>query len=127
MCAKIFKSLETKRPFLRTDILAGRLVGCAYRSTGRAQLAYYRALLDSWVGEGLESFRIFGDLGGLRSRVSAQALMDYESGYDRIIARNYPVVTMCAYDARKFSGIDILNALKGHPDSFRGPLERTLA
>jgi len=126
-CTLILKSIEKRRPSLKADIEAGRLSPSIYRSTSRAQLAYFRAQMDKRVSEGVESFRIFGDMWGLRSKVSAQALVDYESAYDRIIARNYPVVTMCAYDARKFFGVEVLNALKGHRDTLRYPLEKTLA
>jgi hypothetical protein len=34
---------------------------------------------------------------------------------------------MCSYDARKFAGVEVLNVLKGHRDTFRYPLEKTLA
>ena len=53
--------------------------------------------------------------------------MEYEADYDRLIARRFPVVTLCVYDARRFSGVEILDALKGHRDTFRYPLERALA
>jgi hypothetical protein len=36
-------------------------------------------------------------------------------------------VTICIYDVRKFSGVEVLNTLKGHRDILRFPLERVLA
>ena len=43
------------------------------------------------------------------------------------LSRRFPVVTMCQYDAREFSGLVLLDTLKAHTDSFRYPAERVLA
>jgi hypothetical protein len=63
----------------------------------------------------------------MRKKVSAEKFAEYEAIYDQYIARRFPVVTLCAYDVRKFSGVDVLDALKAHRDTFRYPLERALA
>ena len=123
----VLRNLKKKRPSIRADIDAGGLIQSEYHLGPRAQVRYFRALLDKKIGEGAQSFRIVGDLWGMRSRASAEALMEYEADYDRLIARRFPVVTLCVYDARKFSGVEILEALKGHRDTFRYPLERALA
>jgi transcriptional repressor of dcmA and dcmR len=125
--AQILGALEKKRPSLRTDIETERLIPSTHCTTGRAQLRYFRVRMDRWASEGVESFRVYGDMWAMRSKVSAQALVNFESAYDRAIAKNYPVASMCSYDARKFAGIEVLNALKGHRDTFRYPLEKTLA
>lgn len=125
--SEILRQLKKKRPFLQGDIDAGRLIHSEYHLGPRAQIKYFRALLDEKVAEGAQSFRILGDLWGMRSKASAESLIQYEADYDRLIARNYPVVTICIYDARKFSGVELLNVLKGHRDIFRYPLERALA
>ena len=123
----ILRKLGKKRPSLQDDIDTGRLILSEYHLTGRAQVKYFRALLDKRVSEGAQSFRIVGDLWGMRSKASEEAVVEYESDYDRLIARDYPVLTLCTYDARKFSGVEVLHALKGHRDIFRFPLERALA
>jgi excisionase family DNA binding protein len=123
----ILGHLKKKRPSLQTDIDAGRLILSEYHLTGRAQVRYFRRLLDKRIAEGAQSFYIIGDLWGMRSKASEETVVEYESDYDRLVARRYPVVTLCVYDARKFSGVEILNALKGHRDIFRNPLERALA
>jgi excisionase family DNA binding protein len=125
--AQILSSLRKKRPSLRIDIEAKRLLPSTHHATGRAQLRYFREWMDRWASEGVASFRVFGDMWAMRSKVSARALVDFESAFDRAIAQTYPVVTMCSYDARKFAGVEVLNALKGHRDTFRYPLEKTLA
>jgi excisionase family DNA binding protein len=124
---EILKQLKKQRPSLQANIDAGRLIHSEYHLGPRAQNKYFRTLLDEKVAGGAQSFRIIGDLWGMRSKASAESLIEYEADYDRLIARNYPVVTICIYDARKFSGVELLNVLKGHRDIFRYPLERALA
>jgi excisionase family DNA binding protein len=124
---EILKHLRKKRPSLQADIDAGHLIQSEYQPGLRAQTKYFRELLDERVAQGGQSFRIVGDMWGMRSKVSEESLVGYEADYDRLIARNYPVVTICIYDARKFSGVELLSALKGHRDTFRYPLERALA
>lgn len=123
----ILTHLKKKRPSLQDDIDAGRLILSEYHLSGRVQVKYFRTLLDKRIAEGASSFHIIGDLWGMRSKATEATVVEYESNYERLIARRYPVVTLCAYDARKFSGVEILNALKGHRDIFRYPLDRALA
>jgi excisionase family DNA binding protein len=123
----ILKQLEKKRPSLQADIDAGHLIQSEYHVGSRAQTKYFRALLDEKIAKGAQSFRVIGDMWGMRSKASAESLVEYEADYDRLIARNYPAVTICIYDARRFSGVELLNVLKGHRDIFRYPLERALA
>jgi excisionase family DNA binding protein len=124
---EILKHLKKQRPSLQADIDAGHMIQSEYHSGSRAQTKYFRALLDKKIAGGAQSFRVIGDMWSMRSKVSEESLLEYEADYDRLIARNYPVVTMCIYDARKFSGVELLNVLKGHRDTFRYPLERALA
>jgi transcriptional repressor of dcmA and dcmR len=46
-------------------------------------------------------------------------ILDYEAEYDRSIARAFPVITLCQYDARKISGLDAAGVLQCHD----GPLQ----
>jgi excisionase family DNA binding protein len=124
---EILKQLKKKRLSLQADIHSGHLIQSEYHTGSRAQTKYFRALLDEKVAAGAQSFRVIGDMWGMRSKAGAESLVEYEADYDRLVARNYPVVTICIYDARKFSGVELLNALKGHRDIFRYPLERALA
>jgi hypothetical protein len=124
---KILTSLKKKRASLEADIDAGRLIGSAYQATARAQHRYFRRLMEKLVSQGAQSFRVLGDLWGSRTKASKASLVEFEAGYDRQIAREYPVVTICLYDVRKHSGAEVLNALKRHRDTFRYPLERVFA
>lgn len=44
-----------------------------------------------------------------------------------LIVPRFPVEALCAYDARKFSGVELLDALRDHSDMSRVPVGRTLA
>jgi excisionase family DNA binding protein len=121
------KSLMKKRASLQGDIHAGRLILSDYHATSHAQVGYFRRLMDKRASEGVQSFRVLGEMWGMRSKASAASLAEYEAAYDRHIARKYPVVTICLYDGRKYSGVEVVNALEGHPDTFRYPLEKSLA
>lgn len=77
---------------------------------------------------GRRSFRLLGDMSWcLRHGMSYDELIYYESRYNYAIARRFPLVSVCQYDVRDFSGSAVLNALKCHEDTFNYPLSRFLA
>ena len=125
--SEIIKYLKKKRPSIQGDVEAGRLILANYHTSSQSQCGYFCEQIEERIAEGAQSFRVLGDTWNIRSTMDAQEFVEYESGYDRMIARKYPVVTICTYDARKFSGVEVLDALKGHRDTFRYPLERALA
>jgi len=66
--------------------------------------------------------RVAGDMACERQMFPSEAeMMAYEEAYDRM-ARRFPLATLCAYDARQFSGETMLRMLKAHPDMFQGHL-----
>jgi transcriptional repressor of dcmA and dcmR len=123
---QILKHLTEKRPTLDRDIADGRVLVSEYQRNPRAQIRNFEARLQQAAARGTQSFRVFGDVWGIRKKGSLASFAEYEAEYDRLIARRFPVVTVCAYDARRFSGVDMLGALKAHRDTFRYPLERAL-
>ena len=123
----ILRFLEEKRPSLERDISAAKLLFGEYQKTPRQQIKDFEVQLNKAAAAGTQSFRVFGDAWEMRKKGSAQRFAEYEALYDQFIVRRYPVVTVCAYDARRFSGVDVLEALKVHRDTFRYPLERALA
>jgi transcriptional repressor of dcmA and dcmR len=60
------------------------------------------------VGEMASELSVFG---------SMAEMMAYEQAYE-VMAKRFPVVTLCQYDAREFDGEIILRVLKSHPDMF---------
>ena len=124
---KILSHLEEKRPSLPQDIEDGKLLFADYKKSPRAQIKDFEAQLHDAAAAGTQSFRVFGDTYEMRKKTSADGFAEYEAGYDQLIVRRYPVVTICAYDVRRFSGVEVLDALKAHRDTFRYPLEMALA
>jgi excisionase family DNA binding protein len=123
----LLRYLEEKRPSLQQDLSTGKLVFGDYERTTRAQIKGFEKHLNKAATAGAQSFRVFGDVWQMRKKGSAQRFAEYEGAYDQFIVRRYPVVTVCAYDVRRFSGVEVLEALKVHRDTFRYPLERALA
>ncbi len=72
---------------------------------------------------GARSVRVVGTEVGPFARFSE--LIEYEEGYERL-SRRFPVVTLCQYDARKRSGVELCSILKHHADVFRYPVDRLL-
>jgi transcriptional repressor of dcmA and dcmR len=125
--SELVKSLAAKRKLLTNDIKAGRLVLSGYCDSGSDQCDYFEAEFATALANGTRSFRVVGDVGMLRQKTTSRTVLDYEACYEERIARHYPVDTLCVYDARKMSGVEILDALKGHPDIGRYSLDRALA
>jgi excisionase family DNA binding protein len=125
--ADLVKFLTAKRKSLANDIKAGRLVLAPYRKSGDEQCDYFQAQFESAMANGATAFRVVGDVGMLRKTTTSSDVLYYEACYDERISRRYPVDTLCTYDARGMTGIEILDALKGHPDIGRYPLDRALA
>jgi transcriptional repressor of dcmA and dcmR len=77
---------------------------------------------DRYFGEALAGgptvLRVVGEMGCERAMFKSDAdMLAYEEGYE-LMARRYPAVTLCQYDAREVTGETMLRALKAHPDMF---------
>lgn len=125
--AGIVAGLKETRPSLPLDLAVGRLIISEYAASGEAQLQYWETQLEVAAASGAQSMRVIGDIRGLSRKVPLQEVIEYEAAYDERIAHHFPVVTLCQYDVRRFSGGALLNVLKGHRDAFRYPAERLLA
>jgi excisionase family DNA binding protein len=123
----ILARLEESRPSVRREVAAGRLVLSKYADSVAVQWDYWEREMSAALQNGAETLRVVGDLRGLDAHVSAEEMVEYEAGYEERVARRFPVVTLCQYSAHHFSGPELLNALKGHRDTFRYPAERVLA
>ena len=123
---EILSRLGIDSDTLRQEMKAGHLIATRYKSSPRAQLAYFEDTLSNAIAKGARSLRVVGDAIGLAKGIAPEELVDYEAEADQRIARRFPIVILCLYDTRFFSPTDILNALKGHRDGFRYPIERLL-
>ncbi len=124
---KVLKNLKDLRPSLSSDIKEGRLISAKYGNACRTQWKSLETHLVGAEKAGGTSFRMVGDIVGMRSRCSPAELVAYEAGIDNRIIARHPVTILCLYDARKFEGIELLNALKTHRETFRYPVGRLLA
>jgi hypothetical protein len=123
----ILTAMKKKRASVDADIKAGRLIVSEHQKSAEEQIRFFESPMRKAQGEGIQSFRLFADMWGLRRLVSAEEMIQLEVGFERSIVANFPMVALCAYDARKFTGIELLDALKDHDDTFRFPIGRTLA
>jgi transcriptional repressor of dcmA and dcmR len=123
----ILKAMTKKRPSLGSDIKAGRLIVSEHQKSPAAQCRFFEVAMKKAETEGVDSFRVVGDMWGLRLLVSAKQMVELELGFERLIVPRYPVVAICAYDARKFTGVELLDALRDHDDTRKVPIGRTLA
>ena len=74
---------------------------------------------------GSQKLRVLGDMSWfLHKGLDIDDLFDFENTYNHTLARRYPVISLCQYDARKFSGTSIVSALKCHEDTYQYPLSR---
>jgi len=62
--------------------------------------------------------RVVGEMASVRGIFGSDAeMMRYEEAYE-VMARRFPAVTLCQYDAREFDGEIMLRVIKAHPDMF---------
>jgi excisionase family DNA binding protein len=123
----ILARLAKEQTTLKKDIAGGRLAIFDHAATGRQQLKNFKRRCVADTAGGAHSLRLVGDVWGLAKKITRDELVEFEEGYDQVIARRFPVVTLCLYDVRRFSTLDALRALRGHGDGFRYPVERWLA
>jgi transcriptional repressor of dcmA and dcmR len=122
----ILGHLEREGHSVAAESDAGRLVAFDYHRTGRQQIDLFAAEFARASQRGARSLRVVGDMIGFAGHASRAAWHEYEEAYDQLIARRFPVVTLCQYDVRAFSNEDVLHALRAHPDTFSYPAERVL-
>jgi excisionase family DNA binding protein len=123
----VLKAMKRRCSSLDSDIKSGRLIVSEHQKSPAAQCRFFETEMAKAEDEGVESFRVVGDMWGLRLKVSAKQMIQLEVGFERLIVPRFPVVALCAYDARKFTGVELLDALKDHDDTFKIPMGRTLA
>ena len=123
----VLKAMKRRRSSLDSDIKAGRFIVSEHQKSPSAQCRFFETGMEKAENEGVDSFRVVGDMWGLRLKVSAKQMIQLEIGFERLIVPRFPVVALCTYDARKFTGVELLDALKDHDDTFKIPIGRMLA
>ena len=124
---RILAGLEREHPDLDAAIADGRLVVSDYAESAAAQVVWWETRMGEAVRSGATLVRAIGDASAFIQAASREELLEHQAEYDRRIAHRFPVVTMCQYDVRQFSGMLVVHALMAHPDCFGQSAERILA
>jgi excisionase family DNA binding protein len=81
-------------------------------------IANWERLFGKALAGGPTVLRVVGEMVCEREMFASDAeLIAYEEAYE-LMARRYPAVTLCQYDARALVGDTMLRVLKSHPDMF---------
>ena len=124
---RILEQLGSVRNGLGDDLRAGRLVVMEGMGSGTAMLERLEDLFLQVTRSDTRFIRLLGDMSwSTHQGLNSDELVAFEMQYTHSLARRFPVVSLCQYDARRFSGLDVLHALKCHEDTFRYALPRFL-
>lgn len=123
----ILPPLESIWPDLHKEIARGRLVVLDGAESGSAMYDYFKNTFVNETQSGNRRLRVVGDMvWAVEKRLGIDQLIDFELRYNQFLAHRFPVASLCQYDARKFSGVAILDALKCHEDTFQYAFNRFL-
>ena len=123
----ILSGLKERSPEVDSLISSGKLGVVSGEPTADAMFEAAERFLRSAVDAGSSRIRIVGDMAWCFGMgLPETELANFELRYDMFLAHRYPVISLCQYDARLFSGIAILGALKCHRDIYRRDLAHFL-
>jgi len=116
---EILAELKKRRPEIHAEIAEGRLIAAEHRHSPGDQYQFFEGGMSGAEQSGLNSFRLFADMIGARHHMPFEQLLDLEQGFDEAIVHKHHIAALCAYDVRKFSGIEMLGALRSHRGAVR--------
>ena len=116
---EILAELRKSRPEIDTEIAEGRLIAAEHQQSPSDQYEFLERGMSGAERAGLDSFRLFADMVGAQQHMSFEQLLDLEQGFDEAIVHKHHMAALCAYDVRKFSGIELLAALRSHRGAVR--------
>lgn len=123
----ILETLKATCGNLGDKIANGNLAVLNGEASAAEMYAYFEKALVEGTRAGRKSMRILGDMAWALDRgLSIEELIEFELRFNQFLAHQFPVVSLCQYDARRFPGVAILDALKCHDDTFKYPLGRFL-
>ena len=120
---RVLARLARRRPALRRDLEAKRLLVSEYAETAASQLAFWQTTFEAATQDGARTLRVVGDVSGgtLAREGDFDQVLEYEAAYEKL-SRRFPVTTACLYDARIHSGLETARLVQRHPDLFRHPI-----
>jgi len=124
---QILGAVRRNVPELDQAIQAGRLVIGRGTRDPMDMLNFFRRHFLKGSAKGISAFRVLGEMSCFVDRgASMDSLMEFELRYNQGLGRDFPVVSLCQYDARRFSGITVLQACRAHDDMLKFPLRSLL-
>jgi len=124
---QLLAHLARRRPSIQADVDTGRLVFAEYAGSAAGQLEYWERCFAAATKAGARLVRVVGDVSsGLGKRLAPHEVLKYERNYDQLQKR-FRVATLCLYDVRRSSGLELLDVLKCHGDVFRYPVHHLLS
>ncbi len=120
---RVLARLARRRPALRRDLEAKRLLVSEYAGTAASQLAFWQTTFEAATQDGARTLCVVGDVSGgtLAREGDFDQVLEYEAAYEKL-SRRFPVTTACLYDARIHSGLETARLVQRHPDLFRHPI-----
>ena len=123
----ILEALREMRPSIEQDITDGYLVITDGLSSVDEMYTFFEESFLKANRHGFQGLRVLGDMAwALHKNVSIEELSRFEIRYNNGLGHRFPVVSLCQYDARLFSGTAVLNALKSHDNTYCYPLNHFL-
>lgn len=123
----IVEELRDVRACIDHDIQEGRLVILDGFSDSIELYAFFEQAFLNANKQSIQGLRVWGDMAwALQKGMDVDELLDFEVRYNHGLGHRFPVVSLCQYDARLFSGTAILSVLKCHEDTFHYPLSHFL-
>ncbi len=116
---EILAALRKSRPEIDAEIARGRVIAAEHQRSPRDQYEFFEGVMSSAERAGLNSFRLFADMIGAQQHMSFEQVRDLEQGFDEAVVHKHHIAALCAYDVRKFSGIELLGALRSHRGAVR--------
>lgn len=124
----ILKHLSEVYPDTESAIADSKLILSSGLTGSREFYDYLEQHFLQASRRGNQRMRVLGDMAwAIEKGMHTDDLMDFEMHYNHTLAKAFAVVSLCQYDARKFSGTDIVRALKSHEDTFKFPLSRFIS
>jgi DNA-binding MarR family transcriptional regulator len=100
--------------------LAGQLIHFGGAKSAASMLEFLEGVLQETRAGGT-TVRIMGNMSWAHTKMNFDTLMDFEARLDPLL-RRFRGQALCQYDVRRFTGPQLLSALRCHPETRRYPL-----
>jgi len=125
--AIMMNELRDVRSCIDQDIQDGRIALTEGMANSTELYTFFENAFMDANKQGIQGLRVLGDMAWtLQKGMEIAELNDFETRYNQGLGHRFPVVSLCQYDARLFSGTAILGALKCHDDTFNYPFKQFL-